>query len=116
MEKRGFPGNGLYGINPSRSNRGVYLGMILAYWIRQAKVFRVKSCSTPKENLAVFLGREASEKNSGRFKVSIEGQNGPSHWTIGEEKAAEQVIFPTIHVIFERRTGFLWPDSMTQMS
>jgi hypothetical protein len=45
----------------------------------------------------------------------MEGQIGPSGYANGEEKNAEQVIFPTISVIFERGTAFLWPNSMTPM-
>jgi hypothetical protein len=46
----------------------------------------------------------------------MEGQIGPPGYLSGKEKTAEQVIFPTIRVIFERSTAFLWPNSMTQMN
>jgi hypothetical protein len=69
----------------------------------------------PPENEGVYRQREPSKKTPKGFQVSMEGQIGPPDCISGEEKTAEQVIFSTIRVIFERSPGFLWPDSMIQM-
>jgi hypothetical protein len=67
------------------------------------------------EKGGVFRQRGPSKKTPKGFQVSMEGQISPPGKINCEEKAAEQVIFPTIRVIFERSPGFLWPDSMIQM-
>jgi hypothetical protein len=69
----------------------------------------------PSENIAVFRAKEAYEKTPGVFRSQLGWQIGSTRHTFGEEKTAEQVIFPTVSVIFERGTGFLWPNSMTPM-
>jgi hypothetical protein len=67
------------------------------------------------ENQGVFRERRASKKRPEGFQVSTKGQIAPLGKAHGEEKTAEEVIFPTISVIFDRGTAFLWPNSMTQM-
>ncbi len=69
----------------------------------------------PSEHMSVFRAKQAYQKTLGGFQVATGWQNGSPGHAFGEEKAAEQVIFPTISVIFDRGTVSLWPNSMTQM-